>query len=79
MGRLSNIPLKEIRRFLKIVGCNCIQAKGDHEKWVRQDLLRPIILQQTKNPVPEFIVKNMLRDLKMTTDEFLDIFSDAKK
>ena len=74
MKKLSNIPLSELRRFLTKVGCKQIEAKGDHEKWVRSDLTRPIVLQQTKNPPPEFVVKNMLRDLGMTRKEFLRIF-----
>lgn len=77
MKRLSNIPLSEIRRFLEKVGCKKIEAKGDHEKWTRADLSRPIIIQQTKNPPPEFVVKNMLRDLGVSRNEFLKIFLEA--
>lgn len=74
MKKLSNIPLSEIRRFLIKIGCKQIEAKGDHEKWTRSDLERPIILQQTKDPPPEFVVRNMLRDLGMTRSEFINVF-----
>ena len=61
--KLSNIPLNEFREFLKKSGCKKISTEGGHEKWVRKDLTRPIILQTHISPVPEFIIKNTLRNL----------------
>jgi hypothetical protein len=76
-GKLSNIALKDLRYFLKAVGCNEVQAgKGGHEKWTRRDLRRPIILQSHIDPVPEFIVKQILRHLNYTREDFFDILKD---
>lgn len=47
--------------------------KGGHEKWVRRDLLRPIIVQAHENPVPEFIINNALRTLNLTKEDFFRI------
>ena len=75
MARLSNVSLKEYRKFLEKVGCKKIGINGGHEKWSRSDLPRPIIVQTHEQPVPEFIIKNALRSLKLTTEEFLNILS----
>ena len=72
--KLSNIPLKDFRRFLKNQGLNLIKSskgRGGHEKWARADLDRPITIQTHIDPVPEFIVKQILRYLEMTREEFL--------
>lgn len=72
--KLSNIPLKVFRKFLKDQGLNLIKGsrgRGGHEKWSRADLDRPITLQTHIDPVPEFIVKQVLRHMKMNRKEFL--------
>ena len=71
--KLSNIPLKDFRRFLKNQGLNIIKTskgRGGHEKWSRVDLDRPITIQTHIDPVPEFIVKQILRYLEITRVEF---------
>ena len=65
--KLSNISLKDFRKFLSNQGLNLIKdtkGRGGHEKWSRSDLDRPITLQTHIDPVPEFIVKQVLRHLK---------------
>ena len=71
--KLSNIPLSEFRTFLEKAGCASEKIKGGHEKWTRSGLLRPIIIQTHIDPVPEFIVKNTLRNLGMTKADFFQI------
>ena len=71
--KLSNITLKDFRRFLRNQGLNIIKTskgRGGHEKWSRVDLDRPITIQTHIDPVPEFIVKQILRHLEITRDEF---------
>ena len=71
--KLSNIPLKDFRKFLKNQGLNIIKlskGRGGHEKWSRADLDRPITIQTHIDPIPEFIVKQVLRHLEMTREEF---------
>lgn len=71
--KLSNVPLNEFRDFLIKVGCKKISTEGGHEKWVRKDLFRPIILQTHITPVPEFIIKNTLRNLGLSKKDFFNI------
>lgn len=61
--KLSNVSLADFRDFLRKAGCKYIATEGGHEKWTRRDLTRPIIVQTHISPVPEFILKNALRNI----------------
>ena len=73
--KLANISLKDFRVFLAKVGCQSENIKGGHEKWTKPGLSRPIILQTHIDPVPEFIVKNTLRNLGLEKMDFFRILS----
>ena len=71
--KLSNIPLTDFRAFLSAQGLKVIKStkgRGGHEKWARADLDRPITIQTHVDPMPEFIVKQILRHVNMTREEF---------
>lgn len=71
MARLKNIPLKTIREYLILKGLKHIRTTGGHEIWGGKSLQRPIVLQTHIDPVPEFIVKQILRALNETDEGFL--------
>jgi len=71
--RLSNASLADYRLFLQKAGCSSTSIKGGHEKWTKRGLLRPIIVQTHVDPVPEFIIRNALRTLGLTKDDFFRI------
>jgi len=71
--KLSNIPINKFRKFLESQGMKLIKdskGRGGHEKWARSDLDRPVIIQTHVDPVPEFIVKQVLRHLNVSRAEF---------
>ena len=75
--KLSNIPLKEFRKFLENQVLKVIKdtrGRGGHEKWSKAGMDRPITLQTHIDPVPEFIVKQVLRYLKMNKSAFFKEF-----
>jgi len=75
--KLSNIPIRELRKFLKSQGLNIIKdtaGRGGHEKWSKSGMDRPITIQIHIDPVPEFIVKQVLRHLKMDKRTFFEEF-----
>lgn len=77
--KLSNISLKEFRRFLKKEGLNIIKTtkgRGGHEKWSKSGMDRPITLQTHVDPVPEFIVKQCLRHLGMDRASFFSSLNE---
>ena len=71
--KLSNIPLKDFRKFLSSQGLNIIKStkgRGGHEKWSKSGMDRPITIQTHIDPVPEFIVKQVIRHLDMNRNDF---------
>jgi predicted RNA binding protein YcfA (HicA-like mRNA interferase family) len=68
--KLSNIKTADFRRFLVHLGLKKIRTAGDHEIWTRADLLRPVVIQD-QIEIPEFIVKNNLRTIGVTRQEFV--------
>jgi len=75
--KLSNVKIDDFREFVRKAGCRCAGTEGGHEKWVRKDLTRPIIIQTHVEPVPEFIIRNALRNLGLTRKDFFEIlFND---
>lgn len=71
--KLSNISLKDFRKFLSSEGLNIIKTskgRGGHEKWSKSGMDRPITIQTHVDPVPEFIVKQVLRHLNMKRNAF---------
>lgn len=74
--KLSNVKLLDYKEFLTKAGCKLVSTEGGHEKWTRCDLTRPIIVQTHEEPVPEFIIKNALRNLGLNKKDFFDILFD---
>ena len=73
--KLSNIDIEDLRRFFIKQGLNLIKdskGRGGHEKWSRADLDRPITIQTHISPVPEFIIKQILRHLNMSKKAFAE-------
>ena len=68
---LRNINLKTFREYLEWKGLKMIRTKGGHEIWSRKDLSRPVIIQTHISPVPEFIVKQVLRNIGANIEDFI--------
>lgn len=70
--KLSNVSLTQFRQFLSDIGCVCVSTSGGHEKWKKEGCPRSVILQTHIDPVPEFIVKNNLRTLGLSRNDFIE-------
>ena len=71
MGTLSNISITQFRDMLAALGLSCVRTKGDHEAWSKNGMLRPVIFQTHVDPIPEFIIRNNLKTLGISRDEFI--------
>jgi len=72
--KMSNISVKEFRKFLENQGLKVIKdtrGRGGHEKWSKSGLERPVTIQTHIDPVPEFIIKQVLRYLRMDRETFI--------
>lgn len=72
MPHLAPISWKEFEKFLLYIGCKFERQKGDHRVYWRLGLKRPIILPTYKN-LPIFIIRNNLRTLGISVEEYLEI------
>lgn len=77
--RFKNIPLNTFRKFLEYKGLKKIRTSGGHEVWSCAALLRPVVIQTHIDPVPEFILKNNIRTIGSTPDEFEKWLNPPKK
>ncbi len=66
---IKNIPLAVFRKYLLSKGLIIIKTEGGHEKWWKQGMIRPVILQTHVDPVPEFIIRNNLTSIKCSKKE----------
>ncbi len=75
---LRNISISQFESFLELVQCKFIKNQKGHCKYFRSDLNRPIIFQNHIDPIPEFIIKNNLRLLSYSKDDFFNILEGRK-
>lgn len=54
------------------MGLSHIRTEGGHEVWSRKDLLRPVVVQTHIDPVPEFIVRNVLRTIGSSKEDYIE-------
>lgn len=76
MPRITPIPWQKFERFLLISGCRFKREKGNHRIYWRADLKRPIIIPREKQ-LPIFVIRNNLRVLGMSPEDYLDIVGGA--
>jgi len=72
VARLTPIPWRRFEQFLFKVDCEYVRQKGSHRVYWRTDFNRPIIVP-TYDDLPIHIIKNALRLLKISTEEYLRI------
>ncbi len=72
MPHLTPVSRKKFEKFLNYIGCKLKRQKGDHLIYDREDLKRPVVFAIDKD-IPVFIVRNNLRTLGMSPEEFLQI------
>lgn len=71
MRTLKNISIDEMRHILTHLGLAKVRTKGGHEAWMKKGMSRPIIIQTHVDPIPEFIVRNALRTMGISKEEFI--------
>jgi len=72
MPRIRPIHWKKFDKFLLFVGCLLKREKGDHRIYQREGLKRPVIVPK-EIALPIFIIRNNLRTLNISPEEYLDI------
>jgi predicted RNA binding protein YcfA (HicA-like mRNA interferase family) len=72
MPRLAPVSWKKFDKFLLFIGCEFKREKGDHRIYWRNGLNRPVVIPRD-TALPIFIIRNNLRVLGLSVDEYLEI------
>lgn len=72
MPKITAISWRKFEKFVLYAGCVFERQKGDHLIYNRNDLLRPIVFPKD-NSIAIFIIRNNLRVLGTSHDEYLNI------
>lgn len=75
---LRNVSISQLESFLELCLCKFIKNKKGHAQYTRSDLTRPLPFQNHIEPVPEFIVQNLLRGLGYSKKDFHEILAQKK-
>jgi hypothetical protein len=75
---LRNISISQLESFLELCQCKFNKNAKGHVQYIRADLTRPLTFQNHIDPVPEFIVKNLLRGMGYSKNDFFDILEEKK-
>lgn len=63
----SNISIADFREFIAQKGLSKVDSGNTgHEKWNRDGMMRPVVFQTHIDPIPEFIIRNNLRNMGLT-------------
>lgn len=72
MAEIKPISWKNFEKFIIYAGCRFERKRGDHRIYSRSDLKRPVVFPEDKE-IPVFIIRNNLRVLGISHNEYLDI------
>lgn len=75
MDKIGKVSWQRFEKFLFAVGCEFKSEEGDHRKYKKAGLLRPVIIPREKY-LPQFIILNNLRTLGVTKEEFARIMKE---
>lgn len=77
MPRLEPVYYGKFCKFLEYVGCTFKRQKGSHLIYVRNDLIRPIVVPAKKN-LSRAVIQSNLKTLGIDRDKYLRILSKIK-
>lgn len=69
---IKPITWKKFEKLLMQVDCVFVRQKGGHRIYNKTDLLRPTIVPAHSGDLPVFIIKNNLKTLGISEQEYLD-------
>ncbi len=76
---LRNVSISQLEFFLELCFYKFIKNKKGHAQYTMSDLTRPLPFQNHIEPVPEFVVQNLLRGLGYSKKDFHDILDQKKE
>ena len=76
--KVSNVPLIDFRKFLVKMGAKQIRSSGGHFIYSYYKINRPIVLQSHIDPVPQFIVLEIINYFEMSSEQMWNVIKKNK-
>jgi predicted RNA binding protein YcfA (HicA-like mRNA interferase family) len=76
MPKIIPIPANKLRKVFEKAGFTCVRSEGDHFVYIKQGVLRPVVIPQW-NAVPVFIIKNNLRTAGISREEYFSLLEEV--
>ncbi len=74
MPRITPLPAWKLRKVFEKAGFHCVRIEGDHFVYVKTGVSRPVVIPDW-NDLPVFIIKNNLRTVGISRDEYFTLLS----
>ena len=78
MSGLKPVRWQLFEKVLLELGCEFKRQNGSHRVYSRPEIVRPIIVPVHNKPLPEYVIKNMLRNVGITTKEYKELLKKVK-
>ena len=78
MSALKPIRWQKFEKFLLTLGCKFERQNGSHRVYSYPEIIRPIIIPAHTKPIPEFVIKNNLRLLAISTKTYKELIKNLK-
>ena len=75
MEKIGKVSWQRFEKFLVKIGCEFVKEEGDHRKYRRPGLLRPVIIPRNKE-LPAFVIQNNLRTLGISKEDYVRIMKN---
>ncbi len=80
MQKLPAIDSQDLLRILKAIGFIIIRIKGSHVRLRSEDGRLTTVPIYSNKVIPKGLLRKIIReDLKMSLEEFLDLYTDSKE
>lgn len=68
-----------MRDYPSALGLEQVRTKGGHEMWFKAGMLRNVVFQTHEEPIPEDIIKNNIKTMGITKEQFDEKLKEIKK
>jgi predicted RNA binding protein YcfA (HicA-like mRNA interferase family) len=76
MPRIAPIHFRKLVRVLEFEGFALARESGDHMIFTKRGVDRPAVVPRY-NPLPVFIIKNVLRTARISRERYLELLEQA--
>lgn len=63
-------------KIFEAYGCIYVRTQGDHMVYHHPNALRPVVIPKYRE-IPVFIIRNNMKTIGMTTEEYLTILAES--